>query len=178
MAKTKKLKAPAEGHAKASGQSSAGKAPAPSNPAAKALMADPPAPAKTVAPSQPTTSTGSSKEIAETSNIKVSSLEFHAFISDLETTPSHSVKDNSDTRPTLALPATATVTQAEGIAKTSFAGLFSNNRKLTEDNKLMKFSVNEGPLKLDFDDLIDVQAKLGHCLVGYIAGKFPGLRVI
>ncbi|KAK4422002.1 hypothetical protein Salat_2150900 [Sesamum alatum] len=77
-----------------------------------------------------------------------------------------------------ALPVTATVTQTEGIAKASFAGLFSNNRRLTEDNKLMKFSVDEGPLKLDSDDLIDVQAKLGHCLVGYIVGKFPGLRAI
>ncbi|KAK4422003.1 hypothetical protein Salat_2151000 [Sesamum alatum] len=40
MAKSKKSKAPAEGHAKAP-STGTGKAPAPSNPAAKALLADP-----------------------------------------------------------------------------------------------------------------------------------------
>ncbi|KAK4422077.1 hypothetical protein Salat_2158700 [Sesamum alatum] len=178
MAKTKKQKAPANGHAKTAGQPSAGKAPVSSKPAAKALTADLPAPIKIVAPTQPATGTIPIKKTAGTSNTKVSSLDFHAFISGLETTPSHTVRDNSGTRPMTALLAKATATQAEGIAKTSFTGLFSTNRKLTEDNKLLKFAIDEGPLKLDSDDLIDVQAKLGHCLVGYIAGKFPGLRAI
>ncbi|KAK4432958.1 hypothetical protein Salat_1058000 [Sesamum alatum] len=151
MAKTKKHKAPTEGHAKTSGQSSAGKAPASCKPAVKTLMADLPAPAKTVA-----TYPADHRHWFKQGNCR----------------------DNSGTRPAPALPAKATVTQAEGIAKTSFAGLFSNNRKLTEDNKLMEFTVDEGPLKLDSNDLIDVQAKLGHCLVRYIVGKFPGLRAI
>ncbi|KAK4422078.1 hypothetical protein Salat_2158800 [Sesamum alatum] len=178
MPKTKKQKVPANGHAKTTGQSSADKAPASDKPAAKALTADLPAPVKTVAPTQLATGTVPIKETAGTSNTKVSSLDFHAFISSLETTPSHTVSDNSGTRPVTALPAKATATQAEGIAKTSFAGLFSTNRKLSEDNKLLKYAVDEVPLKLDSDDLIDVQAKLRHCLVGYIAGKFPGLRAI
>ncbi|KAK4422622.1 hypothetical protein Salat_1844700 [Sesamum alatum] len=179
MAKTKKQKASAEGPAKTSGQSSAGKAPASSKPAAKALMVDLPVSTKTVVLAQPTADPVSGKETAGTSNTtKVSSMEFRAFISDLEATPSHSVRDNSGTRPALALPTKETVTKVEGTTKTSFAGLFSNNRKLIEDNKVLKFVVDEGPLKLETDDLIDVQAKLEHCLVGYIAGNFPGLKAI
>ncbi|KAL0288306.1 UNVERIFIED_CONTAM: hypothetical protein Sangu_2665000 [Sesamum angustifolium] len=62
------------------------------------------------------------------------------------------------------------------VKHTSFAGLFSNNRKLTTDNKLVKFEVGDETLKLETNDLIDVRTKLGHCLVGYIAGKFPDLK--
>ncbi|KAK4422066.1 hypothetical protein Salat_2157500 [Sesamum alatum] len=70
------------------------------------------------------------------------------------------------------------VPNAAGLSKTSFAGLFSSNRKLSSENKLTKFMVEEGPLTLQSNDLVDVRAKLGHCLVGYIAGKFPGLKAI
>ncbi|KAK4426454.1 hypothetical protein Salat_1414000 [Sesamum alatum] len=70
------------------------------------------------------------------------------------------------------------ITEARGMKKTSFAGLFSNNRKLTDDNKLMKFVVENGALKLESNDLIDVAKKLGYYLVSYIAVKFPGLKAI
>ncbi|KAL0329542.1 UNVERIFIED_CONTAM: hypothetical protein Sradi_4940900 [Sesamum radiatum] len=38
--------------------------------------------------------------------------------------------------------------------------------------RLKKFTVEDETLKLETNDLIDVRAKLGHCLVGYIADKF------
>ncbi|KAK4415523.1 hypothetical protein Salat_2659700 [Sesamum alatum] len=38
--------------------------------------------------------------------------------------------------------------------------------------------VEDGTLTLESNDLVDVRAKLGHCLVGYIAGKFSGLKAI
>ncbi|KAL0366941.1 UNVERIFIED_CONTAM: hypothetical protein Sradi_3584200 [Sesamum radiatum] len=65
-----------------------------------------------------------------------------------------------------------------GIKRTSFAGLFNNNRRISDDNKLEKIEVGDATLKLEMDDLIDVQSKLGFCLVGYIAGKFSGLKGI
>ncbi|KAK4422034.1 hypothetical protein Salat_2154200 [Sesamum alatum] len=43
---------------------------------------------------------------------------------------------------------------------TSFASRFSNNQKLIEDNKLTKFALDDGALKLESNDLIDVKAKL------------------
>ncbi|KAL0415935.1 UNVERIFIED_CONTAM: hypothetical protein Slati_3425400 [Sesamum latifolium] len=69
-------------------------------------------------------------------------------------------------------------TETIGAKRTSFAGLFSTNRRLTDENKLRKIAVNDETLKLDTNDLIDVRTKLGHCLVGYITGKFMGLKVI
>ncbi|KAL0361152.1 UNVERIFIED_CONTAM: hypothetical protein Sradi_3799700 [Sesamum radiatum] len=42
----------------------------------------------------------------------------------------------------------------------------------------MKFTTKHETLKLGTDDLLDVRTKLGYCLVGYIAGKFPGLQAI
>ncbi|KAL0424019.1 UNVERIFIED_CONTAM: hypothetical protein Sradi_0936700 [Sesamum radiatum] len=75
------------------------------------------------------------------------------------------------------LPASEPTAGAEGKAK-SFAGLFSSNRKLSDENKLTKFAVEPETLELGVDDLIDVRTKLGYCLVGYIAGKFPGLQAI
>ncbi|KAL0305150.1 UNVERIFIED_CONTAM: hypothetical protein Scaly_2995600 [Sesamum calycinum] len=65
---------------------------------------------------------------------------------------------------------------AATAAKTSFAGLFSANCKLTTESMLTKFAVEDGPLTLETNDLIDVRTKLGFCLVGYIAGKFSGLK--
>ncbi|KAL0336379.1 UNVERIFIED_CONTAM: hypothetical protein Sradi_4849800 [Sesamum radiatum] len=46
------------------------------------------------------------------------------------------------------------------------------------DNKLSKFQINEGTITLESDDLTDVRTKLGFCIVGYIADKFPGLQAI
>ncbi|KAK4402845.1 hypothetical protein Sango_1025200 [Sesamum angolense] len=69
-------------------------------------------------------------------------------------------------------------TEATVSAKPSFAGLFSTNRRLTMDNKLSKFQIDEGTITLDSDDLTDVRTKLGFCIVGYIAGKFPCLQAI
>ncbi|KAK4397906.1 hypothetical protein Sango_1266100 [Sesamum angolense] len=69
-------------------------------------------------------------------------------------------------------------TGAGDMAKPSFAGLFSTNRKLSDENKLTKFAVELETLELGADDLIDVWTKLGYYLVGYIADKFPGLQAI
>ncbi|KAL2225249.1 UNVERIFIED_CONTAM: Retrovirus-related Pol polyprotein from type-2 retrotransposable element R2DM, partial [Sesamum indicum] len=80
----------------------------------------------------------------------------------------------TDNRPVGKLPVTENVEKKP----VSFAGLFSANRKLTNEHKLTKFAVDDGPLTLVSDDLLDVRAKLGFCLVGYVAGKFPGLKVI
>ncbi|KAK4389433.1 hypothetical protein Sango_2280300 [Sesamum angolense] len=113
--------------------------------------------------------------------------EFQAFISDLEAAPFHAVKDaghagsTSNTpghRSEAMIPGNESKSDDVAMKHTSFAGLFSNNRKLTTDNKLVKFEVDGETLKLETNDLIDVRAKLGHCLVGYIAGKFPGLKAI
>ncbi|KAL0293806.1 UNVERIFIED_CONTAM: hypothetical protein Sradi_6919700 [Sesamum radiatum] len=41
-------------------------------------------------------------------------------------------------------------------AKPSFVGLFSTNQRLTMDNKLSKFQINEGTITLESDDLTDV----------------------
>ncbi|KAL0289462.1 UNVERIFIED_CONTAM: hypothetical protein Sradi_7073900 [Sesamum radiatum] len=76
------------------------------------------------------------------------------------------------------IPGNESKSDAVAVKHTSFAGLFSNNRKLTTDNKLVKFEVDGETLKLETNDLIDVRAKLGHCLVGYITGKFAGLKAI
>ncbi|KAL0458715.1 UNVERIFIED_CONTAM: Retrovirus-related Pol polyprotein from type-1 retrotransposable element R2 [Sesamum latifolium] len=65
-----------------------------------------------------------------------------------------------------------------GTKITTFAGLFSSNRTLTDEKKLTKFLVPDGALTLEANDLVDFQPKLGYCLVGYIAGKFPRLKGI
>ncbi|KAK4421950.1 hypothetical protein Salat_2145700 [Sesamum alatum] len=66
---------------------------------------------------------------------------------------SNHVGGTSEHRPAVTLPDKETV-EAEGT------------------KKMM------GHLKLETNDLIDVKAKLGFFLVGYIAGKFPGLKAI
>ncbi|KAL0349340.1 UNVERIFIED_CONTAM: hypothetical protein Sangu_1161800 [Sesamum angustifolium] len=107
---------------------------------------------------------------------KVGSLDFHGFMSDLETSP-FATKNNATTSPRLeeALPAK---TEAADAKKSSLARLFSNNRKLSNDNKLKKFTIEDDTLILETNDLIDVQRKLGFCLVDYIASKFPRLKEI
>ncbi|KAL2246243.1 UNVERIFIED_CONTAM: hypothetical protein Sindi_2892500 [Sesamum indicum] len=96
----------------------------------------------------------------------------------MEATPSHitnNVAANAtDNRPEEKLP----VTENAEKKSVSFAGLFSANRKLTAENKLNKFAVDDGPLTLGSDDLLDIRTKLGFCLVGYVAGKFPRLKAI
>ena len=120
----------------------------------------------------------STKPTATTAAGKVSSLPFTEFIADMEDSPSHITKNvtenGTDNRPEGKLP----VKENTGNKTVSFAGLFSANRKLTAENKLNKYTVDDGPLTLGSDDLLDVRAKLGFCLVGYIAGKFPGLKAI
>ncbi|KAK4412826.1 hypothetical protein Salat_2929800 [Sesamum alatum] len=147
MAKTKKHKVPAEATT-ASGQT----------PFIRALVASPvKAPAvghhvsvKVPTAAHPTAGPVSVKETAMPNDItKVGSMDFHAFISDLEASPCYSanpahVGDTSGTRSAAALRA----------------------RK-----PLLK------PW-LESNDLINVKTKLGFCLVGYIADKFPGLKAI
>ncbi|KAL0368274.1 UNVERIFIED_CONTAM: hypothetical protein Scaly_1046300 [Sesamum calycinum] len=91
-----------------------------------------------------------------------------------------SIKENA--KPTNltkeALPAKEDTIEAGGMAKSTFVGLFSSNRKLIDENKLTKFAIELETLKLWADDLIDIRTKLGYCLVGYIAGKFLGLQAI
>ncbi|KAL0297498.1 UNVERIFIED_CONTAM: hypothetical protein Sradi_6801900 [Sesamum radiatum] len=120
-------------------------------------------------------------------NTKTDPPDFQAFISDMDVSPSLAVKDaghagitSNTTSHRLEAPLLGNESKSDVIAvkQTSFAGLFSNNRKLTNDNKLMKFEVGGETLKLETNDLIDVRAKLGHCLIGYIAGKFPRLKAI
>ncbi|KAK4416776.1 hypothetical protein Salat_2503100 [Sesamum alatum] len=126
------------------------------------------APGSIVAAAKPTTQVGPSN--------------FHQFISDMETPPPtakhvHFVHAPTNQTGTTGLNKKA-VPNAAGLPNTSFAGLFSSNRKLSSKNKLTKFVIEEGPLTLQSNDLVDVHAKLGHCLVGYIAGKFSGLKAI
>ncbi|KAL2238097.1 UNVERIFIED_CONTAM: hypothetical protein Sindi_1001400 [Sesamum indicum] len=122
------------------------------------------------------------KPSATTTTAKVSASVFHGFISDLEASPSfvakYNVENATDPRPEAKQPAIEPTTENTGKKTVSFAGLFSTNRKLTDEHKLTKFAVDDDPLTLGSDDLLDVRAKLGYCLVGYIAGKFPGLKAI
>ncbi|KAK4394385.1 hypothetical protein Sango_1909300 [Sesamum angolense] len=120
-------------------------------------------------------------------NTKATSTEFQAFISDLEATPSFNPSChasaghgcNTSDRQEEELPSgKGEKTEATVLAKPSFAGLFSTNRRLTMENKLSKFQIDEGTITLDSDDLTDVRTKLGFCIVGYIAGKFPGLQAV
>ncbi|KAL2223576.1 UNVERIFIED_CONTAM: hypothetical protein Sindi_3005500, partial [Sesamum indicum] len=90
----------------------------------------------------------------------------------------YNVENATDPQPEAKQPAIEPTTENTGKKTVSFAGLFSTNRKLTEEHKLTKFAVDDGPLTLGSDDLLDVRTKLGYCLVGYIAGKFPGLKAI
>ncbi|KAK4388549.1 hypothetical protein Sango_2461500 [Sesamum angolense] len=110
---------------------------------------------------------------------------FQAFISDLEASPSfplsHVSADNAlgrqeeeEEQPV----GNGGKTEANVSAKPSFAGLFSNNRKLTMENKFSKFHIEDGTITLESDDLTDVRAKRGFYIVGYIAGKFPGMQAI
>ncbi|KAL0384509.1 UNVERIFIED_CONTAM: hypothetical protein Sradi_2845200 [Sesamum radiatum] len=120
-------------------------------------------------------------------NTKGPSTKFQAFISDLEASPplnplchdraGHGC--NTSDRQEEKLPVNkGKETLATVSDKPSFAGLFSTNRRLTVDNKLSKFQIDEGTIKLESNDLTDVQSKLGFCIVGYVAGKFPGLQAI
>ncbi|KAL0302253.1 UNVERIFIED_CONTAM: hypothetical protein Sangu_3110700 [Sesamum angustifolium] len=118
----------------------------------------------------------SAKETATPTHIpKVSQLDFHEFIFELEDSPFAPKTAATAIHTGVSLPAENVATTA---AKTSFAGLFSANRKLTTESMLTKFTVEDGPLTLETNDLIDVRTKLGFCLVGYIAGKFPGLKAL
>ncbi|KAK4397732.1 hypothetical protein Sango_1248700 [Sesamum angolense] len=129
-------------------------------------------PAKSTA--QPTKVLISVKEtIVPTDIAKVRPLDFHGFISELETSPFASKTDATAVTTEASLPAKNVAVTAE---KKSFAGLFSANRKLTTESMLTKFTIEDGPLTLQTNDLIDVRTKLGFCLVGYIAGKFPGIK--
>ncbi|KAK4389647.1 hypothetical protein Sango_2301700 [Sesamum angolense] len=111
---------------------------------------------------------------------------FQAFISDLEASPSfplsHASAGNGPNtlgRQEEEQPVgNGGKTEATITAKPSFAGLFSTNRKLTMENKLSKFHIEDGTITLESDDLTDVRAKLGFCTVGCIAGKFPGMQAI
>ncbi|KAK4380970.1 hypothetical protein Sango_3012800 [Sesamum angolense] len=110
---------------------------------------------------------------------------FQAFISDLEASPSFPLSHASadialgrQEKEEEQRVSNGGKTEAIASAKPSFAGLFSNNRKLTMENKLSKFHIEDGTITLESDDLTDVRAKLGFCIVGYIAGKFPGMQAI
>ncbi|KAK4422038.1 hypothetical protein Salat_2154600 [Sesamum alatum] len=88
------------------------------------------------ATSQPSTVSGSAiadaKLIRKTAITKVGSMNFHAFISDIEASSSLPPKighvgDTSNHRPAVALLGKEVVTEAGGMKKASFASLFSNN---------------------------------------------------
>ncbi|KAL0363811.1 UNVERIFIED_CONTAM: putative uncharacterized protein ART3 [Sesamum angustifolium] len=82
---------------------------------------------------------------------------FQAFISDLEASPSfplsHACADNTSDRQEEELPANkGKETLATVSAKPSFASLFSTNRRMTMDNKLSKFQIDEGTITLESND--------------------------
>ncbi|KAK4391600.1 hypothetical protein Sango_1937800 [Sesamum angolense] len=115
---------------------------------------------------QPSKVPVSAKETTVPTDIaKVRPLDFQGFISELEASPFASKTDAT------AIP-TGVSLLAENVAataaKTFFAGLFSANHKLTTESMLTKFTVEDGPLTLETNDLIDVRTKLGFCLVGYM----------
>ncbi|KAK4412813.1 hypothetical protein Salat_2928500 [Sesamum alatum] len=154
------------------------------DPSTKTSVQPSTAPAFVNAPTadQSTTVSVFAKDTAKSSDItKVGSLDFHGFISDLvpslAANPGH-VPNTTGPQSEVTLLGKEAITETAGMKKTSFVGLFNNNRKLTDDNKLMKFVVDGGALKLESNDLIDVETKLGYCLVGYNTGKFPGLKAI
>ncbi|KAL0336214.1 UNVERIFIED_CONTAM: hypothetical protein Sradi_4833300 [Sesamum radiatum] len=130
---------------------------------------------KALAITQPVIAPASIKENAKPTNLT------KGFISELESSLSFDAKVGhapNSPRPKKALPAKEDTTEAGGMAKSTFVGLFSSNRKLIDENKLTKFAIELETLKLWADDLIDIRTKLGYCLVGYIAGKFLGLQAI
>ncbi|KAL0352146.1 UNVERIFIED_CONTAM: hypothetical protein Scaly_1603300 [Sesamum calycinum] len=131
-------------------------------------------PAKTTA--LPTTIPISVKETTmPIDTTMVRPLDFHGFISKLKASPFATKNDATTVASRASLPAEIVVVNA---AKTSFAELFSANRKLKTENMLTKFTIEDGPLTLETNELIDVRTKLGFCLVGYIARKFPRLKAL
>ncbi|KAL2228656.1 UNVERIFIED_CONTAM: hypothetical protein Sindi_1845300 [Sesamum indicum] len=104
---------------------------------------------------QPSNASVSVKEAAKPTVItKVGSLDFHGFVFDLEASP-FAAKNNTNTTLTSnipdprlegALPDNIDKTEVAGVKKTYFAGLFSNNPKLTDDNRLTKFAVEDETL--------------------------------
>ncbi|KAL0401729.1 UNVERIFIED_CONTAM: hypothetical protein Slati_4202800 [Sesamum latifolium] len=135
--------------------------------------------------SDATTTAQVSTMVAATSmgKTQVGSSKFHDFISELKTPPPiaktvHAVHVNSGPRTEETSPGQGGVSVDNGTKKASFAGLFSTNRRITTETKLAKFAVENGTLTLEPTDLVNVRAKMGHYLVGYVAGKFPGLRAI
>ncbi|KAL2237586.1 UNVERIFIED_CONTAM: hypothetical protein Sindi_0950300 [Sesamum indicum] len=105
---------------------------------------------------------------------------FGDFISTLDGTPStkNDAPTSTASRPEGKQPTTDTAVENPAKKTALFAGLFSTNRRLIEENELSKFAVDDGPLTLEPNDMLDVRSKLSFCLIGYIAGKFPGLKAI
>ncbi|KAL0295107.1 UNVERIFIED_CONTAM: hypothetical protein Sradi_6851900 [Sesamum radiatum] len=118
---------------------------------------------------------------------KVSSSKFQAFISNLEASPPFNPlnyvsaghgSNTSGRQEAKLLSGKGAKTRAIDTAKPSFAGLFRTNRKLTKDNKLSKFTIEDETITLESNDLTDVRAKLRFYLIGYIVDKFPSLQAI
>ncbi|KAL2246110.1 UNVERIFIED_CONTAM: hypothetical protein Sindi_2879200 [Sesamum indicum] len=169
IAKTNKLRKPAAGlH---SDQPSAKAATVKTGATARQPVIDSSRPTKTAETlQQPVSETAIQQPNATTTG----KATFGDFISTLDCTPSFTKNDAP----------TSTASRSEGkqptidIAADNFVGLFSTNRRLTEEKKLRKFAVDDSPLTLEPNDMLDVRSKLGFCLVGYTAGKFPGLKAI
>ncbi|KAL0378725.1 UNVERIFIED_CONTAM: hypothetical protein Sradi_3178000 [Sesamum radiatum] len=166
-----------------------------SQPSSKSLAA--PSSSKGAAPAQPldaaVSGNGATNSHLPTANVsgkgtaissdktKVHSLVFHESINGLEASSRAGMvltSNSSGSRLEEVLPAKTGQTDATCTTKTSYAGLFSTNRRLMDEKKLRKIEDKDETLKLDTNDLIDFRSKLGHCLVGYIAGKFSGLKAI
>ncbi|KAK4411705.1 hypothetical protein Sango_0243500 [Sesamum angolense] len=147
-------------------------APPPTDTCPRQALATDDLPAKSTA--LPTKVPISVKETTVPTDIaKVCPLDFHRFIFELEASLFASKTYATVVATGASLP---TENVAVTAAKTSFVGLFSANRKLTTESMLTKFTVEDVPLTLETNDLIDFRTKLGFCLVGYIAGKFPRLK--
>ncbi|KAL0427125.1 UNVERIFIED_CONTAM: hypothetical protein Slati_2887300 [Sesamum latifolium] len=114
---------------------------------------------------------------------KVSGHDFHAFISDLASPQPATNPGSTSTAPAPAKAmAAAQPAPIPSLAVTDDRNashpVHQPEKALPGKDATTEAMVNDETLTLDTNDLIDVRTKLGHCLVGYIAGKFPGLKAI
>ena len=58
----------------------------------------------------------------------------------------------------------------------SFASLFAGNRKPDNGIKLQQMQVEDGPFKIDMDDVQNTD--WNSCLVGYFGGRFSGKKAL
>ncbi|XP_057466053.1 uncharacterized protein LOC130755627 [Actinidia eriantha] len=60
--------------------------------------------------------------------------------------------------------------------RVTYASLFAGNRKPDNGIKLQKMNVDEGPVRIDAEDVEN--GNWSSCLVGYFGGRFPGKKAL